>query len=129
MYFKDKKLLLTVGPLQSTIAYTINAVGFYYGYWDVYPFGNQVIVHVLFDIGIYPALSVWMIYFIKRCKINAFVLILIFAIATTIIEGLGIMIGRITYGHGWNIGLTFISYLIPYLLNYWYYVCMKRFGL
>lgn len=77
LYFKDKKLLLTVTFFQSTIAYTINEIAFYYGFWDVYLFGNKEIVHVPFDIGIYPMLSAWMIYYIKHKKSNPFIAIFI----------------------------------------------------
>jgi hypothetical protein len=126
LYFKDKKVLLTIAPFQSAIAYTINAFGFYFGFWDLYPFGHKEIVHVPFDIGIYPMLSAWMIYFIRRRKDNPFMIIFIFTLLTTGIEGIGLILGRIAYGEWWNIGWTFVSYLIPYLLNYRYYVCLKK---
>jgi hypothetical protein len=120
--------MLTIAPFQSAIAYTINAFGFYFGFWDLYPFGQKEIVHVPFDIGIYPMLSVWMIYFIRRKKTNPFIVIFIFTLLTTGIEGIGIILGRIVYGEGWNIGWTFLSYLIPYILNYRYYLCLKNLG-
>lgn len=126
LYYKDKRVLLTMFFFQSTIAYTINALGFYSCLWDVYPFGNKEIVHIPFDIGIYPMLSSWMIYFISIKKINSFIIILFFTLLTTFIEGLGIISGRVVYGNGWNIGWTFLSYLIPYILNYIYYLFIKN---
>jgi hypothetical protein len=128
LYFKDKKILLTIAPCQSAIAYTINSIGFNFGLWDLYPFGQKGIVHVPFDIGIYPALSAWMIYFINCKKVTPSKAILIFAILTTGFEGYGILLGRVVYGHGWNIGWTFISYLVPYIINYRYYLSLKGIG-
>lgn len=126
LYFKNRRVLLTVGPFQSSIAYTINSIGFYIGFWDVYPFGHKDITHVPFDIGIYPMLSAWMIHFIMQKKFNPFIIILFFSLLTTGIEGMGVLLGRIIYGRGWNIGWTFLSYLVPYLLNYRYYLCLKN---
>lgn len=125
LYFKDKKIVLIIAPFQSAIAFTINAIGFYYGFWDIYPF-NKEIVHIPFDIGIYPMLSVYMIYYIKHKDINPFTVIFAFALLTTCIEGIGVRMGRVIYGRGWNIGGTFISYLIPYILNYGYYSSLKN---
>jgi len=128
LYFRDKKVLLIIAPFQSAIAYTINMIGFYYGFWDLYPFGNKEIVHVLFDIGIYPMLSAYMIYYIHHKNINPFSVIFFFTLLTTCIEGAGVSIGKVVYGNGWNIGGTFISYLIPYILNYGYYLYLKKLG-
>lgn len=126
LYFKDRKVLLTIAPFQSSIAYTINAFGFYFGFWDLYPFGHREIVHVPFDIGIYPMLSAWMVHYIKCKKMSPLIWIFIFTILTTVIESAGVIMGRIVYRKGWNIGWTFISYLIPYILNYVYYVQLKK---
>lgn len=128
LYFRDKKIVLIIAPFQSVIAFTINAIGFYYGFWDLYPFGNKEIVHVPFDVGIYPMLSAYMIYYIKNIDINPFAVIFIFTLFTTFIEILGVSMGRVVYGRGWNIGGTFISYLIPYILNYCYYLSLKNLG-
>lgn len=130
LYFRDKKVVLIIAPFQSMLAYTINAMGFYYGFWDLYPFNNKEIVHVPFDIGIYPMLSAYMVYHIKSTKlkekINPFTVIVIFTLLTTCIEGAGVFMGRVVYGKGWNIGWTFMSYLIPYILNYYYYLSLRE---
>ena len=128
LYFKDKRVVLTIVPLQSTLAYSINAVGFHYGYWDLYPFDHKGIVHMPFDIGIYPMLSAWMIYYISKVKYNPYIVVFIFSILTTGIEGIGVLLGRVIYGRGWNVGWTLISYTIPYIINYRYYLCLKSLG-
>lgn len=128
LYFRDKEVVLIIAPFQSAIAFTINSIGFYYGFWDLYPFGSKEIVHVPFDIGIYPMLSAYMIYYIKHKEINPLMVIFIFTLLTTCIEGAGVNMGRVVYGRGWNIGGTFISYLIPYILNYGYYLSLKKLG-
>jgi hypothetical protein len=129
LYHKDKKVLLTVGPFQSALAFCINGLGFHFGFWDLYPFGYKDIVHMPFDIGIYPMLSAWMIYFISKKKSNPFAIILAFSLFTTGIEGIGVLLGRVIYNRGWNIGWTFLSYAIPYLLNYRYYLSLSQLGI
>jgi len=126
LWFKDKEVLLIVAPFQSFIAYTVNAIGFYCGFWNLYPFGNEEIVHVPFDVGIYPMLSSYMIYYVKNKKNRPFIVIFIFTLITTCIEGIGVVMGRVVYGGNWNIVGTFISYLIPYILNYVYYFYLKK---
>lgn len=128
LYFRDKKILLIIAPFTSAIAYTINSIAFYYGFWDLYPFGNKLIVHVPFDIGFYPMLSAYMIYYINRKNINPFTVLFSFTLFTTCIEGVAVIMGRVVYGNGWNIGGTFFSYLISCILNYGYYLYLKKLG-
>ncbi len=79
-----------------------------------------------YDLGIYPILSVYLIHYINKAKFNPYLLIMIVTIFTTFLEWLGILSGKVLYSNGWNIGLTFFSYLVPYLLNYWFYIQLKK---
>ena len=128
LYFKDKKVLLIIAPFASVIAYTVNAIGFYFGFWDLYPFGNKIIVHVPVDIGLYPMLAAYMIYYIHCKRIKPFAVIFFFTLLTTCLESVGLIMGLVVYGNGWHLGGTFISYLIPYILNYSYYMYLKKLG-
>lgn len=79
-----------------------------------------------YDLGIYPILSVYLIHYINKTKLNPYLLIMIVTIFTTFLEWLGILNGKVLYSNGWNLGFTFISYLLPYLINYWFYIQLKK---
>lgn len=125
-YFKDRKVLFIIAPFQSAIAYTVNSIGVFYGFWSIYPHEYGKFSTVPYDLGVYPILAVYLIHLIDKTKINHYLLIVIVTALTTILEWLGIMTGRILYSNGWNLFLTFISYLIPYLLNYQFYLRLKK---
>ncbi|KOR27031.1 CBO0543 family protein [Clostridium sp. L74] len=125
-YFKDRKVLFTIAPFQSVIAYTVNSIGFFYNLWSVCPHEYGKFTTMPYDLGIYPILSVYLIHYIDKTKFNPYLLIMIATIFTTFLEWLGILSGKVVYSNGWNIGFTFISYLLPYLLNYWFYIQLKQ---
>lgn len=125
-YFKDRKVLFTIAPFQSVIAYTVNSIGFFYNLWSVYPHEYGKFTTIPYDLGIYPILSVYLIHYINKEKFNPYLLIMTATIFTTFLELLGILSGKVLYSNGWNLGFTFISYLLPYLINYWFYIQLKK---
>ncbi|KAJ49825.1 hypothetical protein BD780_001959 [Clostridium tetanomorphum] len=129
IYFKEKILLFVIAPFFSTVAYTVNTWGFYKDYWSLYPFNLGKVSSVPFDLGLYPVLSVYLVYLIKKSNINAYIVVILFSIFTTFLEALGIIIGKVAYHNGWNIFYTFFSYLFPYILVYYYYLNLKRINI
>lgn len=121
LYKKDKMLLFLFAPYFSVSAYIINAFGFYFDFWEVLPFPNQKhIASLPFDLGIYTVLGCYLIFFIKKFNRPYFVIFLM-SLFTTFLETVFVYFGRVIYGNGWNVYLTFFSYFIPYLFLYWYY--------
>ncbi|MHB8033836.1 hypothetical protein CF069_07765 [Clostridium botulinum] len=125
-YFTDRKILFTIAPFQSVVAFTVNSFGFFYKFWSIYPHEYSKFASIPYDLGIYPILSVYLIHYINKTKLNSYLLIIIVTIFTTFLEWLGILSGKVLYSNGWNLGFTFISYLIPYLINYWFYIQLKK---
>lgn len=126
LYYKDKKIILTIGPISSILAYTINEFCFHLNFWRLVPVNfNDDITSVSVNLGLYPILGCYLIYYISKKRINSYLVILIFAISTTVGEYFGFLFKLVTYGNGWNIGWTFLSYIIPYLLIYWYYLKLR----
>ncbi len=70
-----------------------------------------------------------LIHLIKKLNINPYTLILFFSILTTLIEGLGILVDKVTYYNGWTIFHTFLLYLFSYLLVYIYYLKLRKIRL
>lgn len=125
-YFKDKKVLFIIAPLQSSIAYTVNSFGVFNHFWSIYPHEYGKFSTIPYDLGLYPILSVYLIHYIDKTKINPYLLIIGATFFTTLLEWGGILTGRIIYSNDWNLLFTSISYLVPYLINYWFYTQLKR---
>lgn len=127
LYFKDKKIVLIIAPFSSILAYTVNEFCFHLNFWRLAPLNiNDDYTSLSVNLGLYSILGCYLIYYISRKHINSYLMILIFTIVTTILEYLGILFNLVSYGNGWNIGWTFLSYLIPYLLIYWYYLKLRE---
>lgn len=121
LYKKEKLLIFLIAPFFSVVTYTINTFGFYFGFWEVIPFPVQKNLATLpFDLGIYPILAIYLIFFIIKFKKPSFVVFLMTSF-TTLLELIFVYYGRVIYGNGWNIYFTFFSYLFPYLFVYGYY--------
>lgn len=126
LYFKDKKIVLIIAPFSSILAYIINELCFHLNLWRVVPVNiNDDYTSMSVNLGLYSVLGCYLIYYISRKRLNSYLIILIFTIATTILEYLGLLFHLVAYGNGWNIGWTFLSYIIPYLLIYWYYLNLR----
>jgi hypothetical protein len=127
LYKKNKKIILLISPFASVTAFLSNLFGFYFGFWHVTPILKEETLTVLpMCIGLYSVLGSYLIYFIQKKKITPTVLILLFSVFTTLFELFFVLTGKVIYENGWNIYWTFISYLIPYIIGYWYYLALKR---
>jgi len=128
LYFKDRKTVLIIAPFSSILGYTVNEFCFHLNFWRLVPVNiNDDLTSMSVNLGLYPILGCYLIYYISKKHVNPYLIIFIFTIVTTILEYLGVLFDLVSYGNGWNIGFTFLSYLIPYLLIYWYYLHVKIF--
>lgn len=129
LYFLDKKTLLIIAPFFGLIAYTVNEFGFHLNYWRLLPLNiNDDITSLTANVGLYPIIASYLIYFIRKKEEKAYLIILLFTFLTTVLEYMGVLIHAVKYSNGWNVGWTFVSYLIPYLVDYWYYKKLKKIG-
>lgn len=128
LYFKDKKTLLVVGPFFGLISYTINEFGYHLNFWRLVPVDiHDDYTSLSTNIGLYVVLGSYFVHYVQKDNINPpLIYILIFTLITTIMEYLGFLTGLVTYGNGWNVGWTFVSYLIPYTISYFYYKKLRK---
>lgn len=127
LVYKDYRLILVISPITSVIAFIINGWGTHFHFWRVAPYSmDQYISAMPYNLGIFPVLCSYMIYFISVSKIDDLLLIFVFTLGTTGLEYLSLYRNHIVYDHGWTIYWTFISYLIPYFLVYGYYRLLTR---
>lgn len=125
LYKKDKKVVLFIVSFISIISFVVNDFGIYFGFWSVYPFDLKDLSIMPFNLGLYPILGNYMIFFIRKYR-YPYLIILLMALITTILEIIFLLSGRVIYGNGWNAIWTFFSYLLPYLVVYWYYLYLKK---
>lgn len=128
LYKKDKKTLLVIAPFMSVWGFILNTALFYLNFNRIVPLINDDITTMTLNLGLYPILGCYLIYYIQIKKTSPYIIILIFTFMTTAAEYLGLMFGLVTYDNGWNIGWTFLSYIPPYLTGYWYYCKLRKIG-
>ena len=125
IFKRDTKLVVTIGPFSSVIAFTVTEIGEYFGFWRVFPFDKSIVSPLPFILGIYSIIGGYSIYFLRKYK-RPYLVIFLITLFATISEGIWSLLGMVVYGNGWNIGWTFLSYLFPLTLVYLYYLFLKR---
>jgi hypothetical protein len=126
LYNENSRLFLIVFPLCCVIAFIINNIGITMGFWSIYPYTNSYSSNILLNIGLYPTVGTYLIYFAHKRKINALMLIGIFAIVSTIFKWIMIIMGRTVYGNGWNLYFTFITFMLSYYFGYLFYLLLVK---
>ncbi|MGO4699486.1 CBO0543 family protein [Paenibacillus sp. 2TAB26] len=116
---KQPILFIVISPVTAVISMIINTIGIYFGFWDFKPIfeKNETISALPMDLGLYAVLGSLLIYNLSKrtFRLHPVIFILIFSLLTTVLEYTALLFGFVMYGNGWNIGWTFISYLIAYL--------------
>jgi hypothetical protein len=126
LYRKDRLILPLVAPFSSVIAFVINDFGHLFGFWKLTSVSHWEIAAALpFDMGLYPILASYMIYFIRKNG-HPYIMILVMTSFTTLGETVFVYFGRVIYGNGWNNFWTFLSYLVPYILVYGYFLYLRK---
>lgn len=125
---RKMKTLLLISPISAVVSLVINSFGFQMMFWDFTPLipNDESVSALPLDIGLYPVLASYMIWSIQaHRKKTAFILIL-FVIFTTLLEYVGILVGKVSYGNGWNVGYTFLSYLFAFSIVFVYFKLLER---
>ncbi|MDF2714992.1 MAG: hypothetical protein K0R28_1917 [Paenibacillus sp.] len=119
----DMETILSISPFASLAAFAFNEIGLHIQWWEHVPTHWGPLSTFPSNVGIFPVTACFMIHFIKRNRKKHFVIIALFTIFLTALEGLLLVFDRVTYYNGWNIGWTFSSYLIT---NYLVYIYFKQ---
>ncbi|PAF15741.1 hypothetical protein CHH51_18320, partial [Terribacillus saccharophilus] len=65
LYKKDRLIIPLIGSFFSVVVFTVNELGFYLNFWKVNS-SNNTFSFLPFNLGIYPILASYLIYFIKK---------------------------------------------------------------
>jgi hypothetical protein len=116
---KQPVLFIIISPVTALISISIETVGFYFDFWNFKPLieKNQTISVLPLDMGLFAVLGSLFIYTLSKrsALLHPIYIILLFSLFTTFLEYIAFHFKLVTYGNGWNIGWTFISYSIAYL--------------
>lgn len=120
---KKQKELVRIVPFVWVISTLVNVWGDYYKFWIVKPErkSKQYFTTMPYNLGLYPMLSVFMVYWIKKTR-KSLPLVFLFSFFTTVAEYEMVLLKKVTYGDRWNSLKTFFSYVVPYYLVYRYYL-------
>jgi len=120
---KKQKELVRIVPFVWVLSTLVNVWGDYYKFWIVKPKrkSKQYLTTMPYNLGLYPMLSMFMVYWIKNNR-KSLPLIFLFSLFTTVAEYGMVLLKKVTYGENWSCLKTFFSYLLPYYLVYRYYL-------
>lgn len=125
---KTPKTLLLIFPIGAVSSLVINSIGFQLKFWDFTPLipNDESVSALPLDIGLYPLLACFMIWLINSRPILTVLILFLFILGTTLLEFMALIFGKVTYGNGWNIGYTFLSYLLAFGIVFIYFKLLKR---
>ncbi|MFQ3543099.1 hypothetical protein Q7A53_03365 [Halobacillus rhizosphaerae] len=103
-------------PIGISIAFLANDWGFDL-FWLVSPtLTNPSLSALPYNVGYFPFLASLFAYFKVKQGRNSTLLVTIFSIITTSIEGCALIIGKVHYLNGWNILYTFLVYVTGFTI-------------
>lgn len=131
LYKKSRIVVLLIFPITVTISALINDTGYHLELWDFTPHieNDETLSALPLDLGLYPVLSGYLIYWIRKNNRHVVMKMLCFCLITTGLEWVAYLYGKVEYGNHWTIGWTSLSYLFAYVLVYIYYKVLVRYGL
>lgn len=126
LYKKNSRVLLLITPFASLVAYIFNCIGYFFRFWKVSPAHDGLLATMPMNFGVYGILGSLLIYTILLREEKHYITLLIFTTVTTLMEAVWFFLGFVAYRNHWNLGFTFLSYLLAYLLLYGYYYLLKK---
>ncbi|MFZ4451337.1 hypothetical protein [Salibacterium aidingense] len=120
IFKKSPKLVTLMFPLGTAIAFVANDWGFNI-FWVVEPtHDNPSLPAYPYGLGYFPLLSSAYAYAAVTFKIRPSILIILFAIPTTLIEHIAEQLDKVHYLNGWNSLFTLLIYLSGFIVSHLY---------
>ncbi|WP_405115501.1 CBO0543 family protein [Paenibacillus sp. FSL K6-1217] len=126
---KDKFVFLHIGPFASVIAFIFDEIGHHMRWWSITPAGAGILAFIPYNLGVFPVISCLLLYTVRRSSVNPWLLIPLFSTGKTMFELSLVLAGKVTYDRGWNIGWTYVSYVLACSLCYGWYRCFWSRGI
>lgn len=122
---QNKRTVVLYGPAAAGIAFALNDIGLYMEWWGFKPEREELLISLLSNLGIFLVSGCYMIHFIQKYKYSL-IMILGFASLLTLLEYVYLLLGRIHFNNGWNLGWSFVSYVVSNILLYGYFLLLDR---
>lgn len=130
LHKKAPIVIYLICPIAATVSALINDIGYHLGFWDFTPKidNDETLSALPLDLGLYPVIGSYMIYWILKSKRRPWLKIGSISLLNTMLETIAVLFGKAEYGNGWNIGWTFVSYVIALVLVYLYFKLLNKYG-
>jgi uncharacterized membrane protein len=130
LWKKSPIIIYLICPVTATVSALFNDIGYHLGFWDFTPKieNDETLSALPLDLGLYPITACLMVYWIVKHNRHAWTKLSIIALFNTSLEFIALHYGKAEYGNGWNIGWTFVSYMLALLLVYLYYRLLEQYG-
>lgn len=130
LLIKHPKIVALITPITAVVSFIFNLIGMSLNWFYLLPiYRVATLSAAITDLGIYPILNCYLIYIRRKYNLNPYFLIIFFGAFTTMLEFIGVLTGKVIYLNGWNIGYTFLSYLIAYSIVYSYYKLLVKLNI
>lgn len=128
---KSPIVIYLIYPIAAIVSAFFNDIGYHLGFWDFTPKidHDETLSALPLDLGLYPITGSYMIYWIIRSNRRPWLKIACVSLFNTVLEYIAFLTGKAEYGNGWNIGWTFLSYLLALVLIFLYYKLLDKYDL
>mgnify|MGYP005853844677 CR=1 FL=1 len=117
LYKKSPKIFYTTAPITALIAVVLNQAGIHVGLWKVNPMPSVMLLDSLFlDLGIFTLSGAWFTYMLVYKTIKPIWVYSLFIGGMTILEGMALLKGTLTYDDEWSFFYTFFMYVGGFLV-------------
>lgn len=124
---RDMTFVLRVSTIGALVAFLINNIAYFMNWWYVTPKKYGSLSVLPYNIGAFSVLAVFTIHMINKGRRN-WIVILIMSFVETMLESILVYTGKIVYLNGWNLSLTFFSYLFATAIGYFIYRLSTKIG-
>jgi hypothetical protein len=95
LIFKDKNLILWISFFSSTLSFFTNEIGFYFKFWNLYPWELEYLSAIPFNLGLFALFPLSFITLIDLCNVKPTTSILLIDMLTLVAEFFGLLVGRV----------------------------------
>ncbi|QSF46984.1 hypothetical protein [Paenibacillus tianjinensis] len=125
LLIKKPTFAIQVSIIGALLAFLVNDVGFHMNWWYVTPKDYGTISFIPYNFGIFALFSVFTLNLINNFG-RAWIVIPVMSLVKTVLESTLVFTGKVVYQNDWNLGFTYVSYLIPCTASYLIYSFLKK---
>lgn len=131
LYFKDKRMVVTIVPFACMLGYVLNTVGIDCGFFYALPISGikPHTIAIFPNTGLLPIESCLFIYAVRHTKFKLALLEIVISAISSLADVISIAARFLVYNKGWTIPWTMLMYLISFYVIYLYYLWLKKLSI